>query len=248
MSGHSHWATIKHKKGAADAKKGKIFSKMAKLIMQAAREGGGDPATNAKLGLWIQKARESNMPRENIDRAVKKGTGELPGQQIEEVNYEGYGRDGVAILINAITDNKNRTISEIRSIFDRNGGSLGANNCVAWLFEKKGLITIASEGVNEDELMTVALDSGASDLQLAGDIFEITTEVVDFEKVKKTLTDKGYKLALAELSRIPKTYVDVDENSAKKIMGLMEALEEHDDVDQVFSNCAFPSTMTVGKE
>lgn len=246
MSGHSHWATIKHKKGATDAKKGKMFSKVARLIMIAAKEGGGDPTMNLRLQYAIDKAKSVNMPKDNVDRAIKKGTGELEGISFEESMFEGYGHGGAAIMVEVLTDNKNRTSHEIRKIFEANGGSLGGANCVSWIFERKGLITIAGNAASEDQILSDALDAGAEDASLAGDAFEITCAIADFEKIKKALSAK-YKLQSAELTKIPKNYVTVNETDAKRLLSFMDALEEHDDVQNVYSNFEVPQTLTAEK-
>jgi YebC/PmpR family DNA-binding regulatory protein len=236
MSGHSHWATIKHKKGAADAKKGAAFSKVSKLLMSAARSGGADPKSNLKLAYAIEKARECNMPKDTVEKAIKKGTGELPGQVFEETVYEGYAAGGVAVMIDALTDNKNRTTSEMRRIFDNYNGSLGASNSVSWMFERKGLITVAAAGVAEDTLMGVALDAGADNFEKAGDAYEITCDPKDLEKVKSALAAANVKTTSAEQTMIPKNYVGVGPDMAKKVVSLLADLDEHDDVQNVYAN------------
>ena len=241
MSGHSKWASIKHKKGALDAKRGALFTKLIKEITVAAKNGGGSIDTNARLRTAIQKAKESNMPADNIDRAVKKGTGELPGVVYEEVTYEGYGTSGVAILIEALTDNKNRTASEIRNILEKKGGSMSGAGSVAWQFHKKGFIVVNKESVDEDKLMTIALDSGAQDFNSDKDSFEITTDPQDFEKVKKAITDAGIVTANAEVTRLPSATVKVAGlNEAKNVMTLIETLEDNEDVQNVYSNLDLP--------
>ena len=237
MSGHSKWATIKHKKGALDAKRGAIFTKLIKELTVAAKNGGGNPDANPRLRTVLQKAKEANMPADNIDRAIKKGTGELPGVVYEEITYEGYGPHGVAILIDLLTDNKNRTASEIRNILEKKGGNMSGAGSVAWQFHKKGLIVVKKEAVGEDKLMSIALDAGASDFNLVGDVYEITTETNDFEKVKKAVLDAGLKTESAEVTKIPSALVKVaGVNEAKSVLGLIEALEEHDDVQNVYAN------------
>jgi YebC/PmpR family DNA-binding regulatory protein len=236
MSGHSHWATIKHKKGAADAKKGAAFSKVSKLLMSAARSGGADPKTNLKLSYAIERARECNMPKDTVEKAIKKGTGELPGQVFEETIYEGYAAGGVAVMIDALTDNKNRTTAEMRRIFDNYNGALGASNSVSWMFERKGLFTVAAAGVTEDTLMGVALDAGADNFELAGDLFEITCDSKEFEKVKNALAAAKVQTASAEQTMIPKNFVTVGPDMAKKVISLLADLEEHDDVQNVYAN------------
>ena len=236
MSGHSHWATIRHKKGAADAKKGKIFSKLAKDIAQAAKEGGGDPKMNAKLQMMLDKAKLSNMPRDNIERAIKKGTGELGGDQYEEITYEGYGPSGVAIMVEALTDNKNRTAPELRKMFESKGGSLGATNCVAWMFERKGVIAVPTSAIGEDDLMSLALDLGAENMETADDLYIVTTAPADFDAVKAGLEAKKLVLQSAELTKVPKNFVKLDGRDGQRVLDLIEALENHDDVQQVHAN------------
>ena len=236
MSGHSHWATIKHKKGAADAKKGKIFSKVAKLIIQAARHGGGDPDHNIKLYYALDKARACNMPRENIERAIKRGTGEGGDTVMEEITYEGYGPGGVAVIIQALTDNRNRTGPEMRKLFEANGGNLGAAGCVGYLFDTRGVLIIAGAGVNEDALMTVALDQGAQDLRKVEDAFEVICEPHEFDKLRQALTEAKYKIELAEVVKLPKTRMALEPAKSAKVGRLLEALNEHDDVQEVYTN------------
>jgi YebC/PmpR family DNA-binding regulatory protein len=236
MSGHSKWATIKHKKGALDAKRGAIFTKIIKEITVAARNGGGNQESNPRLRTALAKARENNMPADNVERAIKKGTGELPGVSYEEVAYEGYGPAGVAILIEAMTDNKNRTASEIRNILEKKGGSMSGAGSVAWQFQKKGLIVIKKTAAEEDNLMGIALDAGASDFTLEKDHYEIITEPHDFENVKKAITDAKVAQESAELTRIPSAMVKLGLNEAKSALALIEALEDHDDVQNVYSN------------
>lgn len=236
MSGHSHWATIKHKKGAADAKKGKMFSKIAKDLMQAAKEGGGDPKMNGKLALAMEKAKGCNMPKENVERAIKKGTGELQGEAYAEITYEGYGPGGVAIIVDTLTDNKNRTVPELRKMFESKGGSLGATNSVAWIFERKGVIVLPTSAISEDDLMGVALDAGAENIETEGESFIVTTAPEDLDKVKAALEAKKLPLQSAETSRVAKNYVKVQETEEKKVLELIEALDSHDDVQQVHFN------------
>ncbi|OHB77353.1 MAG: transcriptional regulator [Planctomycetes bacterium RBG_16_59_8] len=241
MSGHSHWATIKHKKGATDAKKGKMFSKCARYVMVAAKSGGGDPTMNIKLQYAIDKAKAVNMPKENIDRAIKKGIGELDGVIFEETVYEAYGAGGAAIMVEALTDNKNRTGSEVRKILESRGGSMGSANCVSWLFERKGLILIPNENVSEDDLMTVALDAGADNVELSGEDYEVTSPIPAFAALKETLSKK-YRIKSGELTLIPKNLVAVGQEDGKKLLALMEELDEHDDVQNVYSNFDLPET------
>lgn len=243
MSGHSHWATIKHKKGATDAKKGKVFSKYARYIMMAAKTGGADPTMNIKLQYAIDKAKSVNMPKDNIDRAIKKGCGELGDITYEEVIYEAYGPGGAALMVEALTDNKNRSSHEVRKILETHGGNMGAANCVSYMFERKGIILIAREKVNEDELMSAAIDAGAENVEPADDVYEITCPPISFEKLKSTLAPK-YTIKSSELAMTPKNYVDVNERDGKKLLSLIEALEEHDDVQNVYSNFDLPDTLS----
>jgi YebC/PmpR family DNA-binding regulatory protein len=236
MSGHSKWSSIKHKKGAADAKRGKIFTKIIKEITVATRIGGGDPDGNPRLRTAIMGAKSKNMPVDNITRAIKKGTGELEGIQYEEHTYEGYGPGGAAIFLEAMTDNKNRTVSEIRAALGKAGGNLGENGCVGWMFEKKGLITVKAEAKSEDELMELAIDAGADDLQIVDDHYEITTAVENFEAVRKALEDAGVAMELAEITRIPQNTVSIDEKKGKALLKLMDILDDHDDIQKAYSN------------
>ncbi|MFN3532251.1 MAG: YebC/PmpR family DNA-binding transcriptional regulator [Candidatus Brocadia sp.] len=236
MAGHSHWASIKHKKGAADAKKGKIFSKIARMITVAARRGGGDPDMNPKLQLAISKARAVNMPKENIERAIQKGIGGGEASELFECLYEGYGPHGIALMVEILTDNKNRTAPEIRKIFERFGGNLGESGCVSWMFEKKGLIIVNSNNLNEDELMMLVLDAGADDLQKVGDVFQVICPQTNLDTVKKAIESKNIRIESAEVSWIPKSNIDLDDAAGRKVLGLMEALEDHDDVQNVYSN------------
>ena len=236
MSGHSKWSSIKHKKGAADAKRGKIFTKIIKEITVATRIGGGDPDGNPRLRTAIMIAKSKNMPVDNITRAIKKGTGELEGIQYEEHTYEGYGPGGAAIFLEAMTDNKNRTVSEIRAALGKAGGNLGENGCVGWMFEKKGLITVKAEAKSEDELMELAIDAGADDLQTVDEHYEITTAVENFEAVRKALEDAGVAMELAEITRIPQNTVSIDEKKGKALLKLMDILDDHDDIQKAYSN------------
>ena len=236
MSGHSKWSSIKHKKGAADAKRGKIFTKIIKEITVATRIGGGDPDGNPRLRTAIMGAKSKNMPVDNITRAIKKGTGELEGIQYEEHTYEGYGPGGAAIFLEAMTDNKNRTVSEIRAALGKAGGNLGENGCVGWMFEQKGLITVKTEAKSEDELMELAIDAGGDDLQTVDEHFEITTAVENFEAVRKALEDAGVAMELAEITRIPQNTVSIDEKKGKALLKLMDILDDHDDIQKAYSN------------
>ncbi len=237
MSGHSKWATPKHKKAAADSKRGKIFTKLIKEITVAARIGGGDPDHNPRLRLAILKSKEANMPADNIKRAVMKGTGELPGVTYEEFVYEGYGPGGTAILVEIVTDNKNRTVPEIRQVFSKNGGNMGEAGCVAWMFQKRGYITVDKTKADEDTLMTLALDAGAEDMKTDdSEQYEIFTAPSDTEAVKKVLEDKKVPVTLAEVAQIPQNYIKLEGKDAEQMIKLMEALEDHDDVQKVHAN------------
>jgi YebC/PmpR family DNA-binding regulatory protein len=250
MAGHSKWAQIKHKKAAVDAKKGKIFSKLSKEITVAAKLGGGDPEKNPRLRTAIEKAKEANMPSENIKRAIMKGTGELPGTTYEEMIYEGYGPGGVALMIEVLTDNKNRTVSEIRHIMSKHGGSMGEAGCVSWMFEKKGYILVDKTKISEDELMAIALDGGAEDMKNdpQEDNYEIITAPEDLNKVKSAIESRGIEITLAEITMLPKSYVQLDEKDAEQMLRLYEALEDHDDVQNVYANFNIPDEILTAKE
>jgi len=236
MSGHSKWSTIKRKKGAADAKRGKTFSKIIKEITVAARIGGGDPAGNPRLRTAIAAARTENMPKENIERAIKKGTGELEGTTYEDMVYEGYGPGGSAVLVEAMTDNKNRTVSEIRRLFTKHNGNLSETGSVAWMFYKKGLITMNKETVNEDDLMEIALDAGAEDIRNEETTFDVLTAPEDFEKVKCAVSEASLEMEVAEISMIPNSTVKLEGNNAEQMLRLMEALEDNEDVQKIYAN------------
>lgn len=241
MSGHSKWASIKHKKGALDAKRGKIFTKLIREITVAAKEGGGDPDSNPRLRLAIQKGKDANMPADNIDRAIKKGTGELEGVSYENVSFEGYALGGVAIIVEGLTDNKNRTTSEVRSIFTKRNGNMAGAGSVAFQFEKKGVFLVKREDAAEDELMDIALEAGADDFTSDEDFYQIVCPPQDFDKVRTGLTDKGVKVESGELSMIPKNTVKVDDvETARKILTLVEDLEDNDDIQNVYSNFDIP--------
>ena len=240
MSGHSKWASIKHKKAATDSKRGKLFTKVIKEITVAARNGGGNTDTNPQLRLAIQKAKQANMPANNIEGAVKKGTGELEGVTYEAITYEGYGPAGVAIYVEALTDNKNRTTSEVRNIFSKYGGNMAGSGSVAWMFEKKGYIAISKETADEDTLMSIALENGAEDLSGEGDTFEIKTLPQDFEKVKKALEDQSIKIESAEVTMIPKSSIKILDDKAKQLLTLVDSLEDNDDVQNVYANFDIP--------
>jgi YebC/PmpR family DNA-binding regulatory protein len=246
MSGHSHWAGIKYKKAALDAKRGKVWSKLSRMIIVAAKNGG-DPAANLALRYAIDKAKAANMPKDTIEKAIKKGTGEIEGASFEEVLYEGYGPGGVAIMVEALTDNRNRTTPEIKRLFERHGGSLGTTGCVNWMFNKKGLITVSADQVNEDELLEIALAAGADDMDNSGRVLEITCEPDAYERLKKTLKEKEIPTEVAEISMVPQNTVPVsDAATAKKIISLMEALEDHEDVQNTFSNFDIPDAVMAG--
>ncbi len=236
MSGHSKWATIKRKKGAADAKRGKIFTKLIKEITIAARQGGGDANGNPRLRLAIDNAKAANMPADNIERAIKKATGELEGVSFTELMYEGYGPGGIAILVEVATDNKNRTVAEVRHIFSKIGGSMGESGSVAWMFERKGIISVKRNNKSEDEVMEIVLEAGADDMQTEEDIFEVTTSLESFETVRKTLLDKTLEIENASLEWIAKNTLAVAGEDAEKVIKLIETLEDNEDVQNVFSN------------
>jgi YebC/PmpR family DNA-binding regulatory protein len=236
MSGHSKWSTIKRKKGKADAERGRAFTRLIKEITVSAREGGGDPDGNPRLRSAILAAKAANMPAANIDRAIKKGTGELPGVSYEEIKYEGYGPGGVAVLVEALTDNKNRAVSEIRHIFTNNGGSLGEVGCVGWMFEKKGIIQVEKGKADEEELMMTVLDAGALDMSTEEDYYEIVTPFNKFEDVKQALDEKKIPYIQAELTMVPQTTIKLEGKQAEQMLRLMEGLEDHDDVQKVYAN------------
>jgi len=241
MSGHSHWAGIKYKKAALDAKRGKAWSKISRMIIVAAKKGGGDPSQNLTLRYAIDKAKAANMPKDTIEKAIKKGTGDLGGLSFEEVLYEGYGPSGVAIMVEALTDNRSRTGPEIKRIFEKHGGSLGTSGCVNWMFTKKGLITVNAANANEEQLLEIALSAGADDMQAVREVFEITCEPGVYEELKKTLQEKVIPIEIAEISMVPQTTIDIsDEHIAKRIISLMEAFEDHDDVQNTYANFDIP--------
>ncbi|MBF0557578.1 MAG: YebC/PmpR family DNA-binding transcriptional regulator [Nitrospirae bacterium] len=238
MSGHSKWSQIKHKKANTDAKKGKTFTKVVKEISVAARSGGGDPDGNPRLRAAIEKAKEVNMPSDNIKKAIMKGTGELPGTTYEECSYEGYGPGGAALLIETLSDNKNRTVSEIRHILSKSGGSLGEAGCVAWMFEKKGYIIVEKSKADEDTLLSLVLDAGAEDMENdpGEDNYEITTTPENLNSVKEALVKGGIAVSLAEVSMLPKSYVPLEGSTSEQMVRLIDALEDNDDVQNVYSN------------
>lgn len=237
MSGHSKWHTIKHKKGALDAKRGKIFTKLIKEITVAARTGGsGDPDSNARLRKAISDAKAQNMPNDTIDRAVKRGTGELEGVNYDEITYEGYGPNGVAVMVETMTDNRNRTVAELRHIFSKNGGNLGESGSVAWMFDKKGYIVVDKAAKSEEELFEIAIEAGADDMQDDGDIFEIFTAPDNFEAVNEAVKKAGIEAQAAEISMIPQNYIELTGQDAKQMLKLYDALEDNDDVQKVYAN------------
>jgi YebC/PmpR family DNA-binding regulatory protein len=240
MSGHSKWSSIKHKKAAKDAKRGKLFTKLIKEITVAARLGGGDINANPRLRTAVTTARENSMPNDNIDRAIKKGTGELEGVHYEEVNYEGYGPGGAAIMASVLTDNRNRTVSELRRVFEKHGGNMGAAGCVAWMFHKRGLITVDKGKTEEERLIEVALDAGADDVTDADDLFEVVTPPEGFEAVKAALSSAGIATASAEVTMVPENTVSLTGKDAEQTMKLLEELDDHDDVQNVASNVDIP--------
>ena len=236
MSGHSKWHSIKHKKGATDAKRGKLFTKFIKEITVAARAGGGDPDANARLRKAVLDAKAGNMPNDTIDRAIRRGTGAETGVHYEEVTYEGYGPGGVALLIEAVTDNRNRTVAEIRHIFSKNGGNLGESGSVGWLFEKKGYIVVDKTARPEEELFDIAIEGGADDLRDDEDNFEIITSPENFESVQSAIKSAGIEPQVAEVSMVPQNYIKLEGSSAQQMLRLMEAMEDHDDVQRVYAN------------
>ncbi len=238
MSGHSKWANIKHTKGKADAQRGKIFTRLTKEIMVAAKSGGANPDANLKLKSIILKAREANMPSDTINRAIQKGAGLLDGATYEELTYEGYGPGGIAVMVDLLTDNRNRTAGEIRHIFDRNGGNLGETGSVGWIFEKKGLIVVDREEVTlgEDDMMMIALEAGAEDMKVNDDSYEIVTSPDDFEAVKEAIAAQQIKTAASELTKLPKNMVEVSGDNAAKVQKLLDMLDDHDDVQNLYDN------------
>ncbi len=242
MSGHNKWSTIKHKKAKEDAKRGAIFTKLIKEITIAAREGGGNPETNPRLRLAIERAKEANMPKQNIEKAIKKGTGELPGTTYEDVVYEGYGPGGVAMIIEATTDNKQRTTASVRHLLSKYGGSLGENGCVAWMFEHVGYITFDKKTTDEEALYEAAIEAGAEDVRedADGELFEVITNPKEFMKVKEALEEKGFKPITAELTKLPQTTVKLEGEKAISMLRLMNALEEDEDVSNVYANFDIP--------
>jgi YebC/PmpR family DNA-binding regulatory protein len=243
MSGHSKWSKIKHQKGVDDVKRGNLFTKLTREIIIASREGGSNPDGNFRLRLAIQRARDSNMPLDNIDRAIKKGSGELGGGSLIEMVLEGYGPSGIAVMVNALSDNRNRTVQEVRSTFTRHGGSLGESGCVSWIFESRGVINIKAENVDADELALTAIDLGAEDVQVESGIVEVYTRPEALEKVRAALEQKNVKIESSELQMVPKTLVKLDEKAAVQALKLLDRLEEIDDIQNVYSNADIPDSV-----
>lgn len=239
MSGHSKWSTIKRKKAVIDAKRGKIFSKLIKEITVAARQGGGDIDGNPRLRLVVDNAKSANMPMDNIERAIKKATGEVEGAQYLELTYEGYGPGGVAVLVESVTDNKNRTVAEVRHSLNKHGGSLGETGSVAWMFDRKGVIVLANQGKTEDDIMELVLDAGAEDIQTEEDFFEVSSAIEDFENVRKALIDGGLEIENASLQWIAKNTVEVSGDAAEKLEKMIDAIEDNDDVQNLYTNADF---------
>jgi YebC/PmpR family DNA-binding regulatory protein len=236
MSGHSKWHSIKHKKAAADSKRGRLFTRLIKEMTVAARSGGGDVESNPRLRLAVSNAKAANMPAENIKRAIMRGTGELPGVSYEDVQYEGYGPGGVALFLHVLTDNRNRTVAEVRHILSKNGGNLGESGCVGWMFERRGYFVVEKSAVDENQLLDIALGAGADDMQDDADNFEIFSSPENFDKVKAALEAAGIPLAVSEVSMVPQNYVKLEGKNAQTMLKLMEALEEHEDVQNVWAN------------
>jgi YebC/PmpR family DNA-binding regulatory protein len=248
MSGHSKWATIRHKKGAQDAKRGKIFTKLIKEITVAARMGGGDLESNPRLRQAVIKAKSENMPKDNIDRAIKKGTGELEGVDYVEMTYEGYGPGGVAIMVEALTDNKNRTAADVRSIFSKHGGNLGENGSVSYLFSRKGIITYPTDTYTEDQVLEQALEAGAEDVSTEGEQIEVICAPEDFEDVQTAMQEAGFEESSASISKIPQASISLDPEGTRKALKLIELLDDHDDVQEVSTNLDIPDDLDLSEE
>ncbi|HAZ10542.1 MAG TPA: YebC/PmpR family DNA-binding transcriptional regulator [Candidatus Omnitrophica bacterium] len=247
MSGHSKWATIKHKKAATDAKRGNLFTKLIREVTVAAKNGGGDSTTNVRLRTAVDRAKQSSMPQDNIDRAIKKGTGELEGVTYEEFTIEGYGAGGVAIMAELLTDNKNRTTADIRNIFSKKNGNIAGAGSVSWMFQKKGYIEIDRKAnPDEDKIMGIVLDAGAQDMQTEEDVYAVTTDARDLETVRKALENNKIKIKSSEITMIPSTIIKLEGEAAKQVIGLVEALEEHDDVQNVYANFDVPDDLLEG--
>ena len=236
MAGHSKWAQIKRKKAVTDARRGKLWSKLLKEVSVSARIGGGDPAGNARLRAAVQEARDANVPNDNIDRAIKRGSGQLDGVSYEEVSYEGYGAGGVAILIESLTDNRNRTVADVRHLFSKHGGNLGENGCVSWMFDKRGYFAIDSTAMAEEEFMELALELGAEDISIEEETFEIYSRPEEYAAMREALDARGVALAASQLAMLPQSTVELEADDAAKVLRLVEALEDHDDVQHVWSN------------
>jgi YebC/PmpR family DNA-binding regulatory protein len=245
MSGHSKWHNIRLKKGKMDAERGKTFTKLAREIIVAAKAGGGNPDANIRLRMAIQKARESSMPADNIKRAIQRGTGELEGANYDELTYEGYGPGGVAVLVEVLTDNRNRTVAEIRNQFSKNGGSLGEQGCVAWIFDPKGLISVTKDGVDEESVMLAALEAGAEDVRAEEETFDVVTAPEDLPAVRQAVEAAGLKYTLAEVTMLPRSTVQIEGKEAQQMLRLMEGLEDHDDVQHVYANFDIPESVLV---
>jgi len=243
MSGHSKWSTIKRKKGAADAKRGALFTRLGRELTIAAREGGGDPGSNFRLRLVMDRCRQSNMPKDNIGRAIKRGTGELKGAALEEILYEGYGPKGTALLVSVLTDSRNRAVAAVRRVLTRSGGSLGATGCVSWLFDRKGYISVEAEGNDPEELALLGIDIGAEDVRIESDLVEIFTSVEDFQRIREALHNEDLKLVTEEISWIPKSTTQLSEKETLQTMNLIDDLEELEDVRQVYSNLDIPDDL-----
>ena len=243
MAGHSHWANIAHKKGRIDAKRGKLFGKLSRAIIVAARNGGGDPDMNLALRYAIDKAKKNSMPKDNIERAVQKGCGESDGEDYQELSYEGYGPAGVAIICDALTENRNRTAGEVRKTFEVHGGNLGGSGCVAYLFDRKGYITVPAAQTDEETLFELAVEAGAEDVREAGDLFEVVTPVDQFQQVADALAAKEIETDVSEVTRLPQTNVELADGDARKVLKLLEALEDNEDVQSVTTNAEFPDSV-----
>ncbi|UCD28440.1 MAG: YebC/PmpR family DNA-binding transcriptional regulator [Planctomycetota bacterium] len=248
MAGHSHWARIKRKKGATDARRGRLWSKLARAVIVAARIGGGDPEQNLSLRYAIDKAKQANMPKDTIENAIKKGTGEAGGGNFETLYYEGYGPGGVAMLCEALTDNRNRTAPEVKKIFERHGGNTGASGCVQWMFSSKGQITVAVSAADEDQIAEIALEAGADDYQQSDDVWEITCEPSAFEPIREALAEADIETQSAELSMVPASTITVSPEDGRKILKLVEELEDHDDIQNVYSNFDIPDEVMASME
>ena len=236
MSGHSKWSSIKHKKALVDARRGKTFTKLIRELTSAAKAGGGSPDMNPRLRTAVAAAKNANMPADTIQRAIKKGTGELPGEVYEEVTYEGYGAGGVAVLVDVLTDNRNRTVAEIRHIFAKHGGSMGESGCVAWMFQRKGLITLNAAQIEEDDLLELVLEAGGDDVSMEGEVYEVLTTAEAFEEVRSTLEGRGLSLDMAEITMLPQSTVHIEGKQAEQVLRLLEALDDQDDVRKAYAN------------